>query len=54
VNNGLVRRAWARNPGARFAVGRAMQTQPSLAVTLPHQADDRLVEEALARADDTA
>jgi urocanate hydratase len=51
VNNGLARRAWARNPGARFAVGRAMQTEPNLAVTLPHEADERLVEAALARAD---
>jgi len=51
VTNGLARRAWARNPGARFAVGRAMQAQPNLEVTLPHEADERLIERALYRPD---
>jgi urocanate hydratase len=51
VNNGLARRSWARNAGARFAVGRAMQAQPDLDVTLPHEADARLIERALDHSD---
>jgi len=47
VTNGLARRAWARNPGARFAVGRAMEAEARLHVTLPHEADDALLEAAL-------
>ena len=43
VTNGLARRAWARNPGARFAVGRAMEAEDRLRVTLPHEADEALV-----------
>lgn len=44
VNNGISRRSWARNEGAVFAIKRAMQENPSLKVTLPHPADDRLIE----------
>ena len=44
VNNGISRRSWARNEGAVFAIKRAMQESPSLKVTLPHPADDRLIE----------
>jgi len=47
VTNGLARRAWARNPGARFAVGRAMAAEGRLRVTLPHEADAGLVREAV-------
>ena len=47
VTNGLARRAWARNPGARFAVERAMGAEERLRVTLPHEAAEGLVEEAL-------
>ena len=36
VNNGVARRAWARNPGARSAVVRAMEAEDELTVTLPH------------------
>jgi urocanate hydratase len=50
VANGLARRAWARNPGAEFAVGRAMDEDPELTVTLPAHADDQVVEKALAAA----
>ncbi len=44
VNNGIARRGWARNPGALFAIGRAMQEQPRLKITLPHLADDNVLE----------
>ena len=46
VHNGLARRAWARNPGARFAVEREMARTAELHITLPHIADERVVEEA--------
>ncbi len=47
VTNGLARRAWARNPEARFAVSRAMESDSELKVTLPHEADAALIEQAL-------
>ena len=43
VNNGISRRSWARNEGAVFAIKRAMEANPDLKVTLPHQADDLLI-----------
>ncbi len=47
VANGLARRAWARNPNARFAVNRAMAENSSLRVTLPEEADPALIDDAL-------
>lgn len=47
VNNGIARRSWARNEGARHAIEREMQRTPGLKVTLPNIADDALIEEAL-------
>jgi len=47
VTHGVARRAWARNPGARSTIGRAMDADERLRVTLPHEADDRLLNEAL-------
>jgi len=44
VNNGVARRAWARNEGAEFAIQRAMDSEPLLCVTLPHHMDDSLLE----------
>lgn len=35
VNNGVARRAWARNDNARFAIEREMAADPLLRVTLP-------------------
>ena len=43
VNNGVARRAWARNSGAEFAIRRAMESEPLLRVTLPQHADDKLL-----------
>jgi urocanate hydratase len=43
VNNGISRRGWARNPGAVFAIKRAMQQNPLLTVTLPQEADEALI-----------
>jgi len=44
VNNGIARRAWARNKEADFAIRRAMAKEPQLKVTLPNCVDDRLIE----------
>lgn len=40
VNNGVARRAWARNSGAVSAIQRAMEKEPKLTVTLPAMVDD--------------
>ncbi len=47
VNNGVARRAWARNEGAEFAIRRAMDQEPGLTVTMPVHADDDLVDRAV-------
>lgn len=47
VNNGIARRAWARNPGAEFAIKRAMAAEPRLTVTMPEHADDTVVGDAI-------
>lgn len=39
VNNGIARRAWARNEGAIEALERAMEEEPLLKVTVPSVAD---------------
>jgi urocanate hydratase len=50
VNNGIARRAWARNQGAVWSAEQAMQNHPDLTVTLPSQADESLVQEAVQKA----
>lgn len=49
VNNGIARRAWARHGGARGAMERAMERDPRLKVTLPEEATDELVQQALSQ-----
>lgn len=44
VNNGVARRAWARNPGARSAIRRAMDMEERLTVTLPHLVDQTILD----------
>ncbi len=44
VNNGIARRAWARNDGALFAARREMERTPGLRVRLPHIVEDDLLE----------
>ena len=46
VNNGISRRAWARNEGSIFAIEREMERTPLLKVTIPNIADDGLIDEA--------
>ena len=43
VNNGISRRAWARNKGAIFAIKREMERTPLLTVTIPNIADEELI-----------
>ena len=45
VNNGVARRGWAQNEEALFAIKRAMEREPNLSVTLPHQADSKILNE---------
>ncbi len=51
VANGVARRAWARNDGARFAIERAMADEPGMRVTLPSLAADDVIERALEEAE---
>ena len=45
VNNGVARRAWARNSGAVTSIKEAMKSNTSLKVTLPNIVDKNLLEE---------
>jgi urocanate hydratase len=45
VNNGISRRSWAQNKPAKFAIQQAMKDNKDLKVTLPNEADDRLLDE---------
>ena len=44
VNNGISRRAWARNDEALFAIKREMNRTPELKVTIPELVDDDIIE----------
>ncbi len=50
VNNGVARRAWAGNSGARSTAARAVEREPRLRLTQAHEADPDLVREAVERA----
>jgi urocanate hydratase len=43
VNNGIARRAWARNKGAVTAAERAMNSNNDLNITIPNLCDDDLI-----------
>ena len=43
VNNGIARRAWARNEEAIFAIKREMNRTPELKITIPNIVDDHLM-----------
>jgi urocanate hydratase len=47
VNNGVARRAWARNDGAEFAAKQAMTIDQQLQITLPNHANDDIIDKAL-------
>lgn len=50
VNNGIARRAWARNPNAQWSIREAMKREPKLQVTLANEADGKLIDGALGEA----
>jgi urocanate hydratase len=43
VNNGIARRAWARNSDAISAIRKSMEKEPELKVTLPNFVDESLI-----------
>lgn len=47
VNNGVARRAWARNPGAISAINTAMENNDLLKITLPSLTDDAIFDELM-------
>ena len=47
VNNGIARRAWARNPNAVWSIEQEMKREPLLKVTLPNEAENGLIERAI-------
>ncbi len=47
VNNGIARRAWARNGGAIDAIKREMARTPNLEVTIASIADDTIIDKVL-------
>lgn len=47
VNNGISRRAWARNPHALSTLERTMAAYPELKVTVPYIADEEMVRRVL-------
>ena len=47
VNNGIARRAWARNKEAIFAITRAMSAEPKLNITMPNFVEDDLINEVI-------
>ncbi|MCK4806471.1 MAG: urocanate hydratase [Candidatus Aegiribacteria sp.] len=44
VSNGLARRSWARNPGAIYAIKKAMEAEPDMRITIPEIADDSILD----------
>lgn len=48
VNNGIARRAWARNPHAMATAQEAMKTEPRLGITLPRLVDAHLLKKFFA------
>ena len=47
VNNGVARRAWARNSGAIEAINHAMKNNPNLKVTVPYITDDAIFDDMI-------
>ncbi|KAJ3080523.1 Urocanate hydratase, partial [Physocladia obscura] len=48
VNNGVARRSWSGNDYARHQIEQAQAREPNLTVTLPHRANDELLESVFA------
>ncbi len=48
VNNGVARRAWARNTHAMSTIERTMADYPALQVTVPYMADEAVIRQVMA------
>jgi urocanate hydratase len=44
VNNGIARRAWARNEHAITAIARALEQNTEMRITLPNEVNGRLLD----------
>ena len=44
VNNGIARRSWARNEGAKFAIKRAMERNSKLEITVSNLVDENILD----------
>lgn len=44
VNNGIARRSWARNKGAKFAIKRAMEKNNKLEITISNLVDEDIID----------
>jgi urocanate hydratase len=44
VNNGIARRAWARNKEAVIAIKRAMEIEPKLKITVASEVDNNIID----------
>lgn len=49
VNNGIARRAWARNPNAVWSIEQEMERTPGLKVTLPNEASEQIIDQVISR-----
>jgi urocanate hydratase len=47
VNNGIARRAWARNEGAVSTARRTQQASDDLQLTLPNLTDEKLLNDLI-------
>jgi len=47
VNNGIARRAWARNTGSLEAIQREMNRRPDLKITLPNLVNDEILDQLI-------
>ena len=47
VNNGISRRAWARNEGAMEAIQREMERNPRLKITVPNLVNEQVFDQIL-------
>ena len=47
VNNGIARRAWARNKEALVAIDREQRRSSGLVVTMPYTADEKMIDHLL-------
>jgi urocanate hydratase len=44
VNNGIARRSWARNKGAKFAINRAMERDSNLEITVSNLVNESILD----------